>query len=215
MFLPMVTPKDELSTASIYSGVSREDAEERYRTDMRAVCEKLYICSSSAYPALLFYCFRKNDLACIRNGGDGCNQSAWEFMLEGLLSAGFSITAVWPMRSEPASEKADSTRVLIVARKGVGRQGQITRRGFISTLKRELPDRLQRLWSGHVLPEDEFLSCMGQGLAVFSKYKTVLNADGSVMCVHDALQVIYLECEEHLALRNAAVSENAAETKEG
>ena len=215
MFLPMVTPKDELSTASIYSGVSREDAEERYRTDMRAVCEKLYICSSSAYPALLFYCFRKNDLACIRNGGDGCNQSAWEFMLEGLLSAGFSITAVWPMRSEPASEKADSTRVLIVARKGVGRQGQITRRGFISTLKRELPDRLQRLWSGHVLPEDEFLSCMGQGLAVFSKYKTVLNADGSVMCVHDALQVIYLECEEHLALRNAAVSENAAETEEG
>lgn len=215
MFLPMVTPKDELSTVSIYSGVSREDAEEQYRTDMRAVCEKLHLCSSSVYPALLFYCFRKNDLACIRNGGDGCNQSAWEFMLEGVLSAGFSIAAVWPMRSEPASEKADSTRVLIVARKGVGRQGQIARRGFISTLKRELPERLQRLWSGHVLPEDEFLSCMGQGLAVFSKYQTVLNADGSVMCVHDALQVICLECEEYLAQRNAADSENVAETKEG
>ena len=215
IFLPMITPKDELSTVSIYSGVSREDAEERYRTDMSVICEKLYLCCDSAYPALLFYCFRKNDLACIKHGSAGCNQSAWEFMLDGLFSVGFSITATWPMRSEHASERADSTRVLIVARKGIGRQGQITRRGFISTLKRELPERLQRLWSGHVLPEDEFLSCMGQGLAVFSKYQTVLNADGSVMCIHDALQIICPECEEYLAQRNAAVSENATETREG
>ena len=56
---------------------------------------------------------------------------------------------------------------------------------------------------------------MGQGLAVFSKYQAVLNADGSVMCIHDALQIICLECEEYLAQRNAADSENAAETKEG
>ena len=159
--------------------------------------------------------YRKNDLACIRHGGAGCNQSAWEFMLEGVLSAGFSITAIWPMRSELASEKADSTRVLIVAGKSVGRQGQIARRSFIRTLKRELPERLQRLWSGHVLPEDEFLSCMGQGLAVFSQYQTVLNADGSTMCIHDALQVICLECEEYLRQRNTVASENAAETKEG
>ena len=119
------------------------------------------------------------------------------------------------MRSEPASEKADSTRVLIVARKGHGRQGQVTRRGFVHTLKRELPARLRRLWSGHVPPEDQLLSSMGQGLAVFSQYRSVLNADGSAMCVHDALQVIYLECEDDIAQRNAAASACAAETKEG
>ena len=215
MFQPMVTSKEELSTVSTYSGVPKEDAEERYRASIRTVCEKLYACSSTEYPALLFYCFRKSDLACIKHGGTGCDQSAWEFMLDGVFSAGFSVTAVWPMRSEPVSEKADSTRVLIVGRKSTGRQGQITRRGFINTLKRELPERLQRLWSGHVSPEDELLSCMGQGLAVFSQYQSVLNADGSLMCVHDALQVIYLECEEHITQKNTVASESAAETKEG
>lgn len=214
MFLPMVTSKEELSTTSTYYGVSKEEAEEKYRADMKAVCEKLYASSSEEYPALLFYCFRKNDLECIKLGSVGGNQSAWEFMLDSLLSAGFAISAVWPMRSEPVSEKADSTRVLIVARKGEGRGGQITRRGFINTLKRELPEKLSRLWSGHIRPEDELLSCLGQGLSVFTAYESVLNADGSAMSVHDALQVIYLECDDYIEQRKAAVSEDAAESKE-
>ena len=214
MFLPMVTSKEELSTASTYYGVSKEEAEEKYRADMKAVCEKLYASSSEEYPALLFYCFRKNDLECIKLGSAGSNQSAWELMLDSLLSAGFAVSAVWPMRSDPVSEKADSTRVLIVAKKGEGRGGQITRRGFINTLKRELPEKLSRLWFGHVRPEDELLSCMGQGLSVFTAYESVLNADGSAMSVHDALQVIYLECDDYIEQRKAAVSEDAAESKE-
>ena len=214
MFGPMVTPKEELTTVSSYYGVAKEEAEEKYRADMKTVCEKLYASSSVKYPALLFYCFRKNDLECIKHGGTGGNQSAWEFMLETLLSVGFSISAVWPMRSEPVSDKADSTRVLIVARKGKEKSGQITRRGFINTLKRELPDKLQRLWSGHIQPEDEFLSCMGQGLSVFSAYGAVLNADGSAMSVHDALQAIYLECEAYIEQRKTVASEDAADSKE-
>ena len=121
---------------------------------------------------------------------------------------------MWPMRSEPVSEKADSTRVLIVARKDTGYRGQITRREFINTLKRELPEKLARLWLGHMQPKDELLSCLGQGLSVFSAYESVLNADGSAMRVHDALQVIYLECEDYIEQRKAASSENAAESKE-
>ena len=214
MFLSMVTPKEELSTVSTYYGVPKEDAEAKYRADMKMLYEKLYASSTEEYPALLFYCFRKNDLECMKHGGTGSNPSAWEFMLDSLLTAGFRINAVWPMRSEPVSEKADSTRVLIVARKGTDRRGQITRRGFINTLKRELPEKLARLWLGHVQPEDELLSCLGQGLSVFSAYESVLNADGSAMSVHDALQVIYLECEDYIEQRKATFPENAAESKE-
>lgn len=214
MFLPMVTSKNELSTVSTYYGVPKEESEKTYRADMLTVCGKLYECCSEDYPALLFYCFRKNDLESIKHSSIGSTPSAWEFMLDSLLTAGFRINAVWPMRSEPVSEKADSTRVLLVARKGTDRRGQITRRGFINTLKRELPEKLARLWLGHVQPEDELLSCLGQGLSVFSAYESVLNADGSAMSVHDALQVIYLECEDYIEQRKAAFSENAAESKE-
>lgn len=214
MFLPMVTSKDELSTVSTYYGTPKEEAEETYRADMRMVCEKLYQSSTTDYPAMLFYCFRKSDMESMKSCNAGENESPWEFMLDSLISAGFAITAVWPMRSEPVSEKADSTRILIVAQKGSDRAGSITRRGFISTLKRELPPRLDRLFTGHISPEDELLSGLGQGLAVFTRYQTVLNADGSVMCVHDALQVVYLECEDYINQRKAAASESDAGIKE-
>lgn len=214
MFNPMVAPKEELSTASTYYGASKEDAENKYRADLRIVCEKLYHSSTKDYPALLFYCFRKNDLDSMRRGDTGSNESAWEFMLESLFSAGFAVTAVWPMRSEPASDKADSTRVLIVAKKGIGREGQVTRRRFINSLKRELPEKIQTLLSGHVSPEDELLSSMGQGLAIFSRYRTVLNADGSAMSMHDALQVIYQKCEHDILQRTEIALDNNEEAKE-
>ena len=174
-------------------------------------CKKLYESCSTDYPALLFYCFRRNDLEYIKTGDVGENKSAWEFMMESLISCGFTITAVWPMRSEPISEKAESTRVLIVAGKTNKRESKITRRTFINVLKRELPEKLDRLWIGHLIPEDEMLSCIGQGVNIFSKYQLVINADGSAMCVHDALQIIYLECKEYIAQRNAAAAADKAE----
>lgn len=214
MFLPLVTSKEELSTVSTYYGVSKEDAEETYQADIQVVCERLYECCSADYPAMLFYCFRKNDMACMVNGNPGCNGSVWEFMLESLLAAGFSISAVWPMRSEPVSEKADSTRVLIVARKGNGRSGQITRRGFIHSLKRTLPIQVHTVLSGHVLPEDVLLSLIGQGLRVFTEYQTVLNADGTAMYVHDALQIIYQECVNEIAQREDAATDTDTAARE-
>lgn len=211
MFSSIVTPKDELSTVSTYYGVSKREAEEKYKNDMKLVCKKLYESCSTDYPALLFYCFRRNDLEYIKTGDVGENKSAWEFMMESLISCGFTITAVWPMRSEPISEKAESTRVLIVAGKTNKRESKITRRTFINVLKRELPEKLDRLWIGHLIPEDEMLSCIGQGVNIFSKYQLVINADGSAMCVHDALQIIYLECKEYIAQRNAAAAADKAE----
>lgn len=214
MFMPLITSKDELSTVSTYYGTSKEEAEEKYRSNMRIVCKKLYQCSTTDYPALMFYCFRKNDLESIKHGSAGENESAWEFMLESLFSVGFAITALWPMRSEAMSEKNDSTRILIVARKEARWESPVTRRGFINALRRELPDRIQTLLSGHVLPEDEFISFMGQGLGIFSKYRTVLNADGTAMCVHDVLQVIYLEYIDDITKRRNIVLESDGETKE-
>jgi len=207
MFASMVTPKEELSTVSTYYGEPKDVAERRYRAEMQQVCKKLYDCSSIEFPAMLFYCFRKNDMESIKGASSGSNESAWDFMLESLISAGFAITAIWPMRSEPASDKADSSRVLIVARKAEGRIPQTTRRGFVSALKRELPERLTRIFSGHINEDDELLSSLGQGIAIYTKFQTVLNADGSRMCVHDAMQIIYLECENYLTQRKTNVEE--------
>ncbi|PWM79770.1 MAG: hypothetical protein DBY32_02640 [Phascolarctobacterium sp.] len=214
MFSSIVTPKNELSTVSTYYGVPKEEAEDKYKKDMKLVCKKLYECSSADYPALLFYCFRKSDLEYIKSGSSGKNESAWEFMLESLMDCGFAITAIWPMRLEAASVKADSTRVLIVANKKHKRQNQVTRRAFINTLKHKLPVKLNLLFSASLMQEDEMLSCMGQGFSIFTQYQAVINADGSKMCVHDALQIIYLECIEYLMQKNAVAGKDTMKARE-
>ena len=214
MFSSIVTPKDELSTVSNYYGVPKEDAEEKYKTEIKIVCEKLYESSVADYPALLFYSFRKNDLEFLKTGDNGRNKSAWEFMLQSLIDCGFAITAVWPMRSEPRSEKAESIRVLIVARKKSNKENKITRRTFVNILKRKLQKKLDQLRTDNLTSDDELLSSFGQGMGIFSNYQLVINADGSAMCVHDALQIIYLECKEYIAQKNAATAENKAEAGE-
>ena len=121
--------------------------------------------------------------------------SPWEIMVQNMQDVGFAINAVWPMRSEAYSGKADGTRILIVARK-MYKSEMTTRRGFITTLKRELPKMLEKAFCAGVDGWDKEIVAMGCGLSIFTRHKQVMNADGSNMVVHDALQLIYQEIRD-------------------
>ncbi len=64
------------------------------------------------------------------------------------------------------------------------------RRGFLSALKSELPDALRKLEQGHIAPVDLPQAAVGPGMAVFSRYSRVIEADGSQMTVRSALSRI-------------------------
>lgn len=201
LFSQIVTSKEELSTVGQYYGGEQSALEAQYRQDMEDVLKKMYHSASEEYPSLLFFEYRKADEAAIHQiYEDVSAPSAWESMLKSILSVGFQITALWPMRNEAYSEKADATRVLIVVRKAE-KQNQTTRRNFINLLKRELPVKLDLLFLGEIDEEDRYLAAMGSGLQVFTQYKKVLNADASMMSVHDALQIIYQETKDYLDQR--------------
>lgn len=198
LFGPIVTSKEELSTVGQYYGEEQAVLEEKYRQDMDIVLRKMYFSASEEYPSLLFFEYRKADEVAIHQIYESASvPSAWESMLKSILFAGFQITAIWPMRNEAYSERADATRVLIVVRK-TEKQNQMTRRNFINLLKRELPMKLDLLFLGEIDEEDRYLAAMGSGLQVFTRYKKILNADASVMSVHDALQIIYQETKDYL-----------------
>ena len=59
---------------------------------------------------------------------------------------------------------------------------------------------------------DKALVGIGCGLSVFTRYKKVLNADGSDMCLHDALQIIYQEVNAVIA--DYFLNDEPAESKE-
>jgi putative DNA methylase len=74
----------------------------------------------------------------------------------------------------------------------------LTRRDFANSLRQELPEAIKHLQSGNVAPVDLAQASIGPGMAVFSRYRQVVNADGSPMSVREALQMINQVLDEAL-----------------
>lgn len=74
-----------------------------------------------------------------------------------------------------------------------------TRRDFITALKRELPDALKKLQHGNIAPVDLAQASIGPGMAIYSRYAKVLEADGQPMSVRTALQTINQELDAYLS----------------
>ncbi len=71
----------------------------------------------------------------------------------------------------------------------------ITRKSFIDELSQTIPNDLDTMINGSetsspVAPVDLAQSAIGPGMAVFSKYKSILEADGSPMTIRTALVLI-------------------------
>jgi len=67
---------------------------------------------------------------------------------------------------------------------------QIDRRTFIAELKRELPSALRHLQQGGIAPVDFAQAAIGPGMAVYSRYRVILESNGNAMPVRSALQLI-------------------------
>ena len=94
-----------------------------------------------------------------------------------------------------SSVNALASSIILVCRKRPEDAPQTTRRNLIAALCRELRPALQKLQSSNIAPVDLAQSAIGPGMGVFSRYRRVLEADGSVMTVRSALQVINEEVD--------------------
>lgn len=215
IFANIVTSKEELSSIPEHYAGDSGKAIEAYEQKCKELFRNFAKSASLEYPSVIFYEYAKADELAMYSNSTGSEQdSRLAILLQSVLDAGFAVTALWPVRTENHNARFNSIRIAVVFRTSKADAVQTTRRGFINSLKRELPDRLRQLRNGHMPAEDELISCIGQGLAVFSEFQSVLNADGSNMRVHDALQLIYQECIDDIEQRKAAEEEAAADTKE-
>ena len=71
-----------------------------------------------------------------------------------------------------------------------------TRGEYLAALRTELPAALRLLREQSIAPVDVAQSVIGPGMAVFSRYARVLEADGSAMSVRQALAMINEVLEE-------------------
>ena len=73
-----------------------------------------------------------------------------------------------------------------------------TAAGFLAALKAELPAALRELQQGAIAPVDLAQAAIGPGMAVFSRYRAVVEPDGSGMTVRTALALINQVLDEVL-----------------
>jgi putative DNA methylase len=152
------------------------------------------------FPMVVVYAQRQEE----QSDGEGAS-TGWEAMLEALLRAGLGITATWPvwgtgsarMRSHGSNSLA--SYVVLACRPRPANLLGGSRRDFAAALRKELPDAFVKLQQANVAPVDLAQAAIGPGMAVFSRYSKVIEADGGPMSVRTALQIINQELDAYLA----------------
>jgi putative DNA methylase len=75
----------------------------------------------------------------------------------------------------------------------------VTRREFITSLKSELPEALKNLQAGNIAPVDLAQAAIGPGMAVYTRFSKVIDAEGNSLSVRGALALINQTLDESLA----------------
>jgi putative DNA methylase len=205
----LLVPKAQELVAEPFRHGSRENAERFFEEGLGKAFSRMREGQHSEHPLAVYYAFKQAEAE--EDGGENGDRAVatastgWETMLEGLVKAGFRITGTWPVRTERSSRVRSlgsnalaSSIVLVCRPRSV--DAPLTSRGeFLRSLKRELPAALKDLQRGHIAPVDLAQAAIGPGMAVFSRYSKVLEADGSAMRVRTALQLINQALDEVLA----------------
>ncbi|NLD43079.1 MAG: DUF1156 domain-containing protein, partial [Chloroflexi bacterium] len=203
LFSTLLVPKAQelVATPHRFEG-DRRAARDFFEDGLRAAFCRMHDAQADAQVMTVFYAFKQED----RDDENGNTASpGWETMLDGLLKADFEITGTWPMRSERGARmvsigtNALASSIVLVCRPRSGNAPMATRREFTATLRTEMPAALDRLTHGGIAPVDLAQASIGPGMAVFSRYAKVLEADGSPVTVRTALQIINQELDAYLA----------------
>jgi putative DNA methylase len=193
----IAVPKSEELVATPYRHGSKAKAEEFFLDGMTSAMRGLASQSHPAAPITIYYAFKQSD-----SGGEGTNSSGWETFLGAVLKSGLSLTGTWPMRTNKQGRavangtNALASAIILVCRPRPKNAGTISRRQFIRFLNEALPpalDAMTRVGEGDhtpVAPVDLSQAIIGPGMAIFSRYDAVLEADGTPMTVKTALQLI-------------------------
>ncbi len=187
----LLVPKAEELIASPIRAGSKKAANEHFESGMEEVFSEAARSADPRFPAAIFYAFKASE-----GSNDGLVSTGWETFLAGLLNAGYAISATWPVRTESpgrilasASNALASSIVLACRPRGVT-AAMATRGEFVGALRAEMIPAVRLLQKENIAPVDMAQSAMGPGIAVFSRYSKVVEADGSSMTVRTALGLI-------------------------
>lgn len=201
LFSMVSVPKDQELVAFAYRHDGKKGAESFFLEGMTRAMNRLCEQAHPSFPVTIYYAFKQSETT--ETGGHA--STGWETFLEAVVRAGFALTGTWPMRTELSNRmrgtesNALASSIVLVCRRRDPSAQTATRREFLNALQRELPHAIADLQRGNVAPVDMQQAAIGPGMAVFTRYAKVLDADGKPLSVRNALTMINQALDEVLA----------------
>ncbi len=204
MFNTVLAPKAHELVADQQRHGGRKNAKEFFEAGLEQAFGRIQRAANPNYPITIYYAFKQDDSKVKKDNEQNTASTGWETMLEALLGTGFQITGTWPMRTEQPGNLTKklnvlASSILLVCRSRPENSPPATRQEFVRALKRELPAALSVMMAENVAPVDLAQATIGPGMAIYSRYSKVVEADGSPMRVRTALQIINGTLDEHLS----------------
>jgi putative DNA methylase len=201
LFATLTVPTADELVATPYRHGSKDKAEAFFLDGMTRAMHRLAEYAHPSFPVTIYYAFKQSE----SDGGSGTTSTGWETFLGAVIRAGFSISGTWPMRSEQEyrilgmGTNALASSIVLVCRPRVANAPTASRREFVTALKAELPAALAHLERGNIAPVDLAQAAIGPGMAVYTRYAKVLDAEGKPLSVREALSLINQNLDEVLA----------------
>jgi putative DNA methylase len=209
LFATLAVPKAEELVATPYRHGSKEKAETFFLNGMTLAMQRLAELSHPAFPVTIYYAFKQSET----ETNSGTSSTGWETFLDAVSRAGLGISGTWPMRTELGNRMIGSgtnalaSSIVLVCSRRKSNAPMATRKEFVATLQREMPEALRNLQLGNLAPVDLPQSAIGPGMGIFTRYSKVIEADGSAMSVRSALQLINTAIDEFLSAQESQMDD--------
>jgi putative DNA methylase len=186
LFASITVPKAEELVATPHRHGTKEKAEVFFLEGMTQAIGRLASQAHPGGPITIYYAFKQAET---RLDG-GTSSTGWETFLEAVLKAGLALSGTWPIRTERAfrsvsiDSNALASSIVLVCRRRPADAPTASRRDFQRELDAILPVALDAMTRGTeedrspVAPVDLSQAIIGPGMAVFSRYAAVIEADG-------------------------------------
>ena len=201
LFSTVAVPKSAELVATPHRHGNIEKAEAFFLAGMTDAMRRLAALARKGFPVTIYYAFKQSEI----RGDAGIFSTGWETFLAAVIQSGFAVSGTWPMRTENASRlvgmntNALASSIVLVCRKRLSAAPLATRREFVTALRDGLPDAVAYLQSANIAPVDLAQAAIGPGMAVFTRYAKVLDAQGNPLSVGEALALINQTLDEVLA----------------
>ena len=201
LFATLAVPKAEELVATPYRHGSKEAAEAFFLDGMTNAMHRIAEQAFPGFPVTIYYAFKQSET----DDQGGAASTGWDTFLGAVIRAGLSVTGTWPMRTEGDNRQvgignnALASSIVLVCRSRPDDAPTATRREFVAGLKAELPAALAHLQRGNIAPVDLAQAAIGPGMAVYTRYSKVLDAEGKTLSVREALALINQTLDEALA----------------